>query len=37
LTAADRISDFCENKTFEDFNTDKLLQSAVERQFMIIG
>ena len=37
LTSAESIGDFCENKTFEEFRTDKLLRSAVERQFMIIG
>ncbi len=35
--AADRIARFCEGKKFEDYRSDELLRSAVERQFEIMG
>jgi uncharacterized protein with HEPN domain len=35
--AAGAILEFVEGKTFEDYVGDKLLCSAVERQFEIIG
>ncbi len=35
--AADRIIRFCAKKQFEDYRSDELLRSAVERQFEIIG
>ena len=31
------ISQYTENKNFEDYKSDSLLQSGVERQFEIIG
>ncbi len=37
LEAANAICEFCENRSFDDFQSDHLLRSAVERQFMIIG
>jgi uncharacterized protein with HEPN domain len=37
LQAAKAITEFCDKRSFDDFCSDKLLQSAVERQFMIIG
>ncbi len=37
LTAARHIEQFLQGKTFRDFTTDILLQSAVERQFDILG
>jgi len=37
LQAADAIADFCEKQTFRDYKSNRLLQSAVERQFMIVG
>lgn len=35
--AADRIERFCGGKRFEQYLTDEMLRSAVERQFGIIG
>lgn len=35
--AADAIASFAEDRTFEDYKSDLLLRSAVERQFEIIG
>jgi uncharacterized protein with HEPN domain len=35
--AAERLRSFTAGKTFEDYADDLLLQSAVERQFEIIG
>ena len=35
--AAERIQDFVTGRTFEDYEHDALLSSAVERQFEIIG
>jgi len=36
LASAD-ILDFISKKTFDDYENDRMLQSAVERQFEIIG
>ena len=35
--AIQEIEDFLENRTYEEFKETSLLQSAVERQFEIIG
>lgn len=35
--AADFIDHFCKGKQFQDYCSDDLLKSAVERQFEIIG
>jgi uncharacterized protein with HEPN domain len=35
--AAEQILDFTADKTWEDYASDNLLRSAVERQFMIMG
>ena len=35
--AAEAIATFLRGKTFEEFSTDILLRSAVERQFEIVG
>jgi len=35
--AADLISSFVRGKSFENYQEDRMLQSAVERQFEIIG
>jgi uncharacterized protein with HEPN domain len=37
LAAARRIESFTLNKKFDDYRTDELLKSGVERQFEIIG
>ncbi len=37
LQAAKRIHEFCEGKSFADYEAEALLRSAVERQFEIIG
>ena len=37
LIAARSIQGFCSNKSFEDYCSDDLLASAVERKFEIIG
>jgi uncharacterized protein with HEPN domain len=37
LKACDAILAFTRNKTFEDYDTDLMLRSAVERQLMIVG
>lgn len=37
LEAAQQIVSFTTNRTFQDFLNDKLLHSAVERQFEILG
>ena len=36
-TAADAIADFVSGRTFEQYKSDLLLRSAVERQFEIVG
>lgn len=35
--AAEKLSRFIENKSWDDYSTDELLRSGVERQFEIIG
>jgi uncharacterized protein with HEPN domain len=35
--AADLLADFVRSKSFEDFQEDPMLRSAVERQFELIG
>lgn len=35
--AAERVVRFTKGKSFEDYRSDELLRSAVERQFEIIG
>ena len=37
LSAAEAIDEFIAGKTIDDYETDKLLRSAVERQFTIVG
>lgn len=37
VTAAQRIRGFVANKSWDDYDTDILLRSAVERQFEIAG
>ena len=36
-SACQVLREFTSNKTLEDYNTDKHLRSAVQRQFEIIG
>ena len=35
--AATQVRIFISNKTWEDYSTDLMLRSAVERQFEIVG
>ena len=35
--AADAIASFTENRSFRDYASDRMLRSAVERQFEILG
>ena len=35
--AAEKVSRFIENKNWDDYSTDELLRSGVERQFEIMG
>ena len=37
LKAAQLLADFTQGATFEDYESNALLRSAVERQFVIIG
>src|SRR5690349_15062027 len=37
LAAADLLAQFSEGRSFDDYQADALLRSAVERQFEIIG
>jgi uncharacterized protein with HEPN domain len=37
LAAADAISSFIDDRTFEEYSSDLMLRSAVERQFEILG
>jgi Protein of unknown function DUF86 len=37
LQAADSISRFVQDRTYDDYDTDELLRSGVERKFEIIG
>jgi len=37
LTAAGLLSDFSAGKSFDDYQDDAMLRSAVERQFEIVG
>ena len=37
VRAADLIVEFARGRTLDDYESDALLRSAVERQFMIIG
>lgn len=37
LKACEAILGFIEGKSFEDYDTDLMLRSAVERQLMIVG
>ncbi len=36
-TAVDRITRFTAGRTFDEYESDEMLQAAVERQFEIIG
>lgn len=35
--ACDAITEFVAGKTFEDYKRDRMMSSAVERQFEIVG
>jgi uncharacterized protein with HEPN domain len=35
--AADAIKEFAQGRTFQDYTSDRMLRSAIERQFEIIG
>ncbi len=37
LDAAEDITEFVENATFDDFENSRLIQRAVEREFEIVG
>jgi uncharacterized protein with HEPN domain len=37
LQAGEKIRDFLENRTYEDFLRDGMLRAAVERNLMIVG
>ncbi len=37
ILACQEISDFIEGKSFEDFQEERMLQLAIEREFEIIG
>lgn len=37
VRAAELLAEFSDGKTFEDYQSDAMLRSAVERQFEIVG